>query len=94
MMDSLYKVHIGETIFPFKWNKEDTSAVAKRIFGWKADAWHIAKSLMIISLAFGAVFYKPIFGRVFDVVLFGAAWIFPFTLFYEKIFKIKTNVSP
>ena len=46
----------------------------------------MAKSLMIISLAFAIVLYRPIFGVV-DVLIIGAIWNGTFNIFYNRIFK-------
>lgn len=69
------------------WCKEISWLYAKKFFGWKSDAWHIAKSLMIILLAFAMVFYKSTGYWYIDILLIGAAWNIPFNLFYNKIFK-------
>jgi hypothetical protein len=68
------------------WYKRESWKHAKKVFGWKFDAWHVAKSLMIISLAFGIVLYRPILG-ILDVLIIGAIWIGTFNIFYNRIFK-------
>jgi hypothetical protein len=68
------------------WYKRESWKTAKKVFGWKFDAWHVAKSLMIISLAFGIVLYRPILG-ILDVLIIGAIWIGTFNIFYNRIFK-------
>lgn len=89
IMDSLYKVHIGETIFPESWAKETTSPTAKRILKWKLDPWHIAKSLRITFSILSAVFYENYFGLRWyaEVGIAGSVWILTFNLFYNKVFK-------
>jgi len=72
---------------PKFWCKEISWLHAKKIFGWKADAWHIAKSLMIIIFAFAAAFFKSTGHWYYDVLLIGLAWNLPFNLFYNKLFK-------
>ena len=67
------------------WYKRESWKHAKKIFGWKLDAWHIAKSLMIISLCLAVVFYVPVLGT-FDIMLFGIVWNGTFNLFYNKIY--------
>jgi hypothetical protein len=68
------------------WYKRESWKYAKKVFGWKFDAWHVAKSLMIISLAFAIVLYTPIFWVV-DVMIIGAIWNGTFNIFYNRIFK-------
>jgi hypothetical protein len=35
--------------------------MAKKIFKWKFDAWHTAKSLMVLMIILAVLTYKPIF---------------------------------
>ncbi|MDI3320011.1 hypothetical protein [Pinibacter soli] len=84
--------HLKNTRF---WSKEDSWQYATKVFGWKADAWHIAKSCMVTCLVCAAVFYKPILhickdsstNAIFDVLLLGTTWNASFNLFYNKILK-------
>lgn len=69
------------------WYKRESWKYAYKIFGWKADFWHIAKSLMIICLCLAIVFYTPVFGWM-DFVLFGLLWNLTFNIFYNRIFKL------
>lgn len=68
------------------WYKRESWKYAKKIFGWKFDSWHIAKSLMIFCFAFSMVFYKP-FIPFLDFSVWGIIYIFTFNLFYNRIFK-------
>ena len=54
---------------------------------YRPDGWHIAKTLMIVSMSVALVTYKSILG-VFDVLIFGLVWNVSFNLFYSKL-KIK-----
>jgi hypothetical protein len=67
------------------WCKEISWQYATKIFGWKADAWHIAKSSMIIFFGFAMLGFKSIGYWWMDILLFGAIWNFTFNLFYKKI---------
>ena len=84
------------------WLKTVSWEYAKRIGGYKFDAWHLAKSFMIISFAcvvvagiyFGVWVFehnspKVIIMTVIVNLAVGLTWISVFTLFYHKIFKVK-----
>lgn len=67
------------------WCKDVSWQYAKKIFSWKADAWHIAKSSMIILLAFAMVFFKSTGLWWADVLIIGCAWNITFTFGYHKL---------
>ena len=71
------------------WSKEISWAFAKKIFGWKFDAWHIAKSAMITLLIAGAVLYRPVFNPIPDFFIYGVLWNATFNLCYNKLLKSK-----
>lgn len=55
---------------------------------YRPDAWHLAKSGMILFLCLAIVVYDPKGIRVVDFLIFGAAWNIVFNVFYNKIFKL------
>lgn len=55
---------------------------------YKLDAWHIAKTLMIISLAF-SLYLGHNELQWWEIFVLGAIWNGTFTLFYHNIFKKK-----
>jgi hypothetical protein len=63
LMDIVENENFFESIFKNKnqnfWYKRVSWNHAKKIFGYKFDAWHISKSLMIICFASAIIFYKP-----------------------------------
>lgn len=67
------------------WLKEVSWQYAPKIFGWRYDCWHVAKSLMVCFICLTVCLYSPILGGVFDFLLFGAVWNLTFNLFYNKI---------
>lgn len=106
LMDSVENEHINATIFypdntgadrkvwGFSvnkfWDKRQSWNTAKKIFGWRFNAWHIAKSFMIasISLAIVFAFNHHLFALWWiNFLLFGAVWIIVFNVFYNIIFK-------
>ena len=68
------------------WLKSESWDNAKRIFGWKADAWHIAKSTAAILISIAISLYETTGYLFLDLVILGAAWNASFNLFYHQIF--------
>lgn len=81
------------------WLKTVSWAHAKKLWGYKFDAWHISKTCMVFSIVgavISAVFVgvylagKPSFLFIIgSVAAIGATWNGSFNLFYHKIFKVK-----
>lgn len=63
------------------WYKRESWKYAKKIFGYKFDAWHISKTLMIFCIC-GAIANTFI-----QFCILGGIWILIFNTFYNKIFK-------
>lgn len=83
----------NESVFK-NWNKKFwlkfvSWQYARKIFGYKLDAWHLAKSCMIICFSFAMWYYKQANGLIVHLIIFGALWIFSFYLFYHRLFKVK-----
>lgn len=90
-MDRVENENFYESIFR-NWNekfwyKRVSWKYAKKIFGWKLDAWHIAKSLMIISLVMAMVSYSVFHNWWVDVIIAGCLWNVFFNIFYNKLLK-------
>lgn len=81
----------NRSIFKWKekrfWSKEVSWQYAKKIFGYKLDAWHLFKSAMIMLMLSACVLYKPVISPFIDIIIFGAEWNIVFVLFYSKILK-------
>lgn len=69
---------------PKFWNKEISWQYAKKVFGWKADCWHIAKSGMIICLA-ASLLLDGI--KWWEFPILGTLWNVTFNTFYNHILK-------
>lgn len=100
------KISFNDSVF-FKmkalyWSKVDSANSNAFIPSTKRrrDAWHDAKSGMIIFFALGAVTichfsifqnnnFNIILNKFFDLIIYAAAWNIPFNLFYNRIFKKK-----
>jgi hypothetical protein len=76
------------------WNPVYSHAAAKRIFGYKVDAWHLFKSAKIVLEAFAipAYFYLPNYRTgvwwidiSIALVASGIAWNGIFNLFYHRL---------
>lgn len=63
------------------WCKEISWKYATKIFGWKADVWHIAKSGMI-CLLISLIFFQLDWWHYF---IMGLTWNVSFTFFYHKL---------
>lgn len=91
VMDRLENETFFTSIFKHEnerfWYKRESWKYAKRVFNYKIDGWHLAKSAMIICLCLAIVFYTPMFGWI-DFVLFGLLWNLTFNIFYNRIFKL------
>lgn len=62
---------------------------APKIFGYPVDAWHVSNSLQICSWMALPVVYTPVFEWWVDYGIGGAAFVIVFSLFYNKIFRLK-----
>ena len=69
------------------WYKRESWKYAKRIFGYKVDAWHLSKSLMICSFVIASVLYETFISTVVDIILFGVAYNLNFSLWYHVLLR-------
>ena len=53
------------------------------------DAWHLSKTLMLISLSTAIICYTPLITPIIDVFLMFCGFTVTFTYFYEYILKSK-----
>lgn len=92
VMDSIENEGIFLTVFSkFKdkfWYKRVSWKYSLKIYQYKLDAWHISKSLMIISMCLSAIFYSVSFNILVDFLLMGFIWNHTFNGFYKHLFKI------
>ncbi len=93
VMDCIENEHIFLTRFsglkPEFWSKRESWNKAKKVFGYKFDAWHMAKSGMIFAFIGAAVYYENIFGKLYDFILMGCWYILIFNAFYNYVFALK-----
>ena len=57
---------------------------------YRADAWHLAKSAMIINICLSICFFN---GKWWEFVIFGTVWNLTFNLFYNKILKNDSQID-
>ena len=92
-MDAWENENYFESIFKNwnqkKWYKRVSWQYAKKIFGYRLDGWHGAKSCMIICLMVAVILFKPHHQLWVHFISMGLIWNGTFTLFYHRIFKIK-----
>ncbi len=100
VMDSVLGFKVGGTIFsrwnPNFWNEDVSWNNAKRVGGYKLDAWHIAKSGMVVFMVVAVILYHHApFWQLYngplniakDLSCAFIAWNGTFDLFYNKIWK-------
>lgn len=92
VMDSLEEGHFYNSIFrnlnPKFWYKYESWKYAKTILGYRLDAWHICKSLMVICLAAAVANSVTIFPNYWlNFVALGVMWNITFNVFYNHILK-------
>jgi len=83
VMDLLENENFSSSKFsklnPRFWYKRESWKYAKKIFGWKFDGWHIAKSLMIFCIC------AMIADNGFQWVIYGITWNISFSLSYKLL---------
>jgi hypothetical protein len=67
--------------------KRESWKHAKKIFGWKFDLWHVAKSSMLLFIIIAMVAYNPVFGWWKDILALGLLWVLVFNITYNRILK-------
>lgn len=85
VMDSLEEGKFTNSVFKnFNqkfWYKRESWKHARRIFNYPVDAWHIAKSLMLVCLLLAT------FSISIKFLIAGIIWIVFFNFGYNKLFK-------
>jgi hypothetical protein len=93
VMDATENENFHESIFKNLpkgfWYKRESWKHTPKILGWRADAWHISKSLMVVCMVASVVLYHPLINKLVDFLLMGVLWNVAFNLFYHKLFKVK-----
>lgn len=86
-----YPAAFNQSIFKKKnpnfWLKTESWQHAKKIFAYKFDCWHIAKSLMLFCFAFAIAFMDMSHWWVVKFITVGGIWIVVFNVFYNRILK-------
>lgn len=70
------------------WRKDISWQYAKKVFGWKCDGWHLAKSSMIFCLVGAIIVFRPHHQLWVHFISMGLIWNLSFGIFY-KLFKWK-----
>lgn len=70
---------------PNFWYQHQSCKVAPKIFGYRIDAWHLLKSLMVTCLILAIVLHRPTLAWYWELLIGGAIWNGTFTLFYHRI---------
>ena len=86
-MDTLENENYHSSIFskldPAFWYKRESWKTAPRVFGWKFDAWHVAKSAMIVALAIAITAHKQVAPALLEILVLGAVWNLSFNTAYH-----------
>lgn len=67
------------------WSKTESWKYVKKIFGYRPDGWHLAKSGMIICMLLAVIFAVDKHQWWVRLISMGAVWNLTFSLFYHKI---------
>jgi hypothetical protein len=59
--------------------------IMSTILVWVTDFWHFCKFLMLLSIMFAIVFYKPLINWWVDILILYCAFTITFEIFYSKI---------
>ncbi len=70
------------------WCKDVSWQYAKKLGGYKFDAWHMCKSSMIICID-GAISLQLPSHQWLHFICLGVLWNLVFVAWYHKIFKVK-----
>lgn len=91
--DSVENEHFFDTVFKSRdksfWYKRESWNKAGQIGHYPFDAWHLAKSMMIVFLSLAVVSYENYFRWYVDLIIIGIVWSVTFNIFYNHIFKSK-----
>lgn len=95
--------HFSTSVFKWKDPRWWNPAISWQHVGfirftkYRADAWHLANSGMILFFIIAAIVFEPVNIHIgsfhlsiwggFLVVIYGYAFILPFNLFYNKILR-------
>lgn len=92
-MDSFENENFFESIFKNLnqkfWYKRESWKYAKKIFGYRFDAWHLSKSAMIFCIVGAIILFNPHFHWWIHFILFGIVWNVIFVITYHGLFKVK-----
>jgi hypothetical protein len=71
------------------WCKDVSWNHAKKIFSYKADAWHLSKSAMIFCLVGAIIIFRSHHQWWVHFISMGIILNVTFWLFYHHLFKVK-----
>lgn len=67
------------------WNRDVSSEKAKRIFGYKIDAWHLALSAQIVCWLILPFVHEQKLRWIWELAIGGLFFNIVFNIFYNKI---------
>lgn len=83
--------HYDTSVFygknPKFWDRDVSETEAKRVFGYKFDAWHLSLSAMIVCFILALALREPKLAWYYELVIAGTYWNLMFNLWYNKILR-------
>jgi len=86
-VDHHFDTSIFRRLEPRFWDRDISSDKAKRVFGYKVDAWHLSQSAMIVLMILAAIVHTPKLAWYFELIIAGCWWNLIFNTFYNKILR-------
>jgi hypothetical protein len=86
-VDHHFDTSIFRRLEPKFWDRDISSDKAKRIGGYKVDAWHLSQSAMIVCMIAAAVLHQQKTAWYYEIAIGGVLWNILFNVFYNKILR-------
>jgi len=84
IMDTI-AFHFSRSIFKHSTWFWTVDKYRMKVGGYPVNAWHLAKSLMIMLMVVGAMLYEPIVNPYSDFFIYGIVWNVFFNIMFNKI---------
>ena len=83
--DDHYNISIFQWMNKKFWEKDTSSLYAKRLFGYKFDAYHISYSILIVCVCAAISLHQNKLAWYYEFAIAGIYWNLCFNIFYNKI---------
>lgn len=85
-VDHHFDTSVFRRLNPKFWDRDISSTKARKVFGYKLDAWHISMSCMVVSMILAAIFHMPAYPWYMELMIGAVLWNGPFNICYNHIF--------